>query len=338
MAAGAQEVNFAGRVVEVMVNFAAGSATDSAARMVANYLPDHLPGHPNVIVTNRAGAGGTAAVDYLIDSVAPDGMVIGYFSGTALRWALGMEQVREGTGDLPYVAAKSVNQIVLARKDSKLNFETLPGNNERIFLAINSPDSHFAIRMRFLADAIGMSNFSIITGYETQPRMIAAVRASEVSIAQANDTFFGSSRDALLGDGVMETVGQMGEYAQGGIVSQGGLEDIPVFDALWRSASPDTIGSPEYRAWEALHIAMTLQNLFALPPGTPQPVVAVWEKALLAAYADPRYVDQLKQLGLPDSKTIGSAEIRARMDSAKASFEDPAVRAAIESAIEKNMR
>ena len=337
-AARAQEVSFAGKVVEVMVNFAAGSATDSAARMVATHLSDHLPGKPQVIVTNRAGAGGTAAVDYLINSVAPDGIVICYFSGTPIRWALGMEQVPAGTGELPYVVSKSVNQIVLARKDANLNFETLPNNKERLFLASNSPDNHFAIRMRLLADTLGIENLQVVTGYDTQPKMLAAVRSNEVTFAQANDTAFGSSRDALLGDGVMVAVAQMGEYSNGHIGPQGGLEEIPVFDTLWRSASPGTVDSPEYRAWEALHVVMTMQNVFALPPATPQPIVDAWEKALLAAYADPRYTDQLKQLGMPDSKSLGAADIRSRMDAAKASFEDPGVRAAIEAAIARNMK
>lgn len=337
IAAKAQTVDFSGKVVEVMVNFAAGSATDSAARMVATHLSDHLPGKPQVIVTNRAGAGGVAAVDYLIGSVAPDGMIIGYFSGTPVRWALGMEQVPEGTGELPYVVAKSVNQIFLGRADKNLNFETLPNYPDRVFLASNSPDNHLAIRARLLANAIGIENFEVVTGYDTQPRMLSAVRADEVTMAQANDTFFGSNRAALLGDGVMAAIGQMGEYVDGAIVPQGGLEDIPVLDALWRQAAPDTLDSPEYKAWEALHAAMSMQNVFVLPPDTPQPIVDAWEKALFAAYADSRYTDQLKTLQMPDARAIGSAEIRERLVEIKASFEDPAIRAAIEAAIAENM-
>lgn len=337
-AASAQDISFAGRTVEVMVNFAAGGATDSAARMIATYLPDHLPGRPTVIVTNRGGAGGTAAVDHLIDAVAPDGLTIGYFSGTPLRWSLGMEQVPEGTGDLPYVVAKSVNNILLTRADSGITIENYPGTQGRVFFALNAPDNHVAIRMRLLSDAVGVPNFELVSGYDTQPRMLAAVRASEVDMAQANDTFFGTNRGALLGDGVMTVFGQLGEFSETGIIAQGGLEDIPVLDAMWRAVSPETVDSPAYQAWEALHSAMSLQNVFVLPPNTPQAMVDVWEAAILAAYEDPRYIAQIEQIGMPDARSVGAAEIRRRMDILKARFEDPEIRAVIEAAIARNMQ
>jgi len=337
-AASAQEVSFAGRTVEVMVNFAAGGATDSAARMIAAILPDHLPGQPSVIVTNRGGAGGTAAVDHLIDAVAPDGMTIGYFSGTPLRWSLGMEQVPAGTGELPYVVAKSVNNILITRSEKGLTLDSYPGTQGRIFFALNAPDNHIAIRMRLFSDAVGVPGFELVSGYDTQPRMLAAVRAAEVDMAQANDTFFGTNRDALLADGVMTVFGQLGEFSENGIIPQGGLEEIPVLDTIWRAVAPDTLQSPEYRAWEALHSAMSLQNVFVLPPNTPQPIVDTWETALLAAYEDPRYIKQLADIGMPDARSVGAAEIRRRMDNLKAQFEDPEVRTAIESAIARNMQ
>lgn len=334
----AAEVSFAGKTVEIMVNFEAGGGTDTAARLVAPFVAKHLPGNPGVIVTNKGGAGGTAAVDYLIDSVAPDGLHIGYFAGTPLRWALGLQQVPEGTGDLPYVAGRSVNQIFMTRTDLNLNFDTLPGNGDPLFIAINSPDNHVAIRARLLADAVGADKFKVITGYTTQGKMVAAVRANEAEIAQTNDSFFGANREGLMGDGKLVPLGQMGEYRNGEIVSQAGLEDVPVFDALWRAAAPDTIDTPEYKAWQAIHIAMSVQNVFVLPPNTPEEYREAWSDAVLAAYNDPEYVAQIKESagGLVPS-SAGYKEVAASMQRLKDLFSDPAVKNAIKAAIDKNM-
>lgn len=338
LAGQAQEADFSGQTVEVMVNFAAGGATDSAARLIAPYIAKNLPGAPSLIVTNRGGAGGTAAIDYLIDSVAPDGKTIGYFSGTALRWALDVDQVPVGTGDLNYVAGKSVNNILMVRADSGLTFDSYHGFGEPIFFALNSPDNHIAIRMRLFSEAMGVDRFELISGYDTQGRMIAAVRSDEVTMAQANDTFFGSNRTALEGDGVLAVLGQLGEYRQGGIVAQDGLEDIPVLDTLWREKSPETLDSPEYRVWEALHQAMAVQNVFVLPKDTPAEFIDAWEDAILAAYDDPEYLAQIAEVGLPNASSTDADGLRGLMANMRSAFDDPAVIAVIEAAIARNMQ
>jgi len=335
--ASAEDISFEGKTIEIMVNFAAGGGTDTAARLVAPYIAQHLPGNPSVIVTNKAGAGGTAAVDFLIDSVAPDGAHIGYFSGTPLRWALGMQQVPEGTGDLHYVAGRSVNQIVQASTKSGLTAETLKGYDKPVFLAINSPDNHVAIRMRMLSEVMGIEDFTVVGGYAGQGNMVAAVRSGEAEIAQTNDSFYGANRDAILGDGVITTLAQMGEYVDGKIVSQKGLEDIPVFDALWREHSPETLDSPQYEAWEAFHIGMSIQNVFVLPPETPEEFVPVWEAAILAAYSDPGYIAQVEEAGVPEPASVGTAGLAKSLERIQSLFANPEVRAVIEAAIERNM-
>jgi hypothetical protein len=334
----AQTADFSGKTVEVMVNFAAGGATDAAARLITPFIARHLPGNPDIFVSNRAGAGGTAAVDYMINSVAPNGMTIGYFSGTPLRWALGIDQVPEQTGDLVYVAGKSVNLIVVQRADLPFGFDTMQGYDEPLFMAVNNPTNHISIRMRLLADALDLGRFELITGYETQGRMVAAARADEVNLTETNDTYFGSNRAALEGDDVLSVLGQMGEFVGDGIVAQSGLEDIPVFDTLWHEHASSQIDSPEYRAWVALHQAMAAQNVFILPTNTPPEFVSAWEAAILAAYEDEEYLALTRDIGLPNASSIDTAGITKLMVEMKATFEDPEVRAAIETAIERNMQ
>jgi tripartite-type tricarboxylate transporter receptor subunit TctC len=337
-AAAAADISFAGKTIDIMVNFAAGGGTDTAARLVAPYIAKHLPGNPKVIVTNNGGAGGTAAIDYLMHSVAPDGLHIGYFAGTPLRWALGLEQVPEGTGDLPFVAARSVNQIFMVRTDANLNFDTFPGYADPIYMAINSPDNHVAIRARLLADVTGVKNFNIVGGYTTQGKMVAAARSGEATMAQTNDSFFGANRDALTGDGVLTPLGQMGEYHDGKIVAQKGLEDIPVFDELWRKAAPDTLDSAAYKAWQGIHIAMAVQNAFVLPPKTSDEFQQVWSDAILAAYDDPDYLKKMVETGVPIPSSVGLEAVREDMKTLRERFSDPEVSNVIQAAIKKNMQ
>lgn len=70
-AAGAQE--FPNKTITMVVGFAAGGATDTAARIIAKKLSDNLG--QTVLVDNRAGAGGNIAHQQ-VALAAPDGYTI----------------------------------------------------------------------------------------------------------------------------------------------------------------------------------------------------------------------------------------------------------------------
>jgi tripartite-type tricarboxylate transporter receptor subunit TctC len=47
-----QVPNFAGKTVTIVVGYKAGGGYDATARLLARYLPKHIPGKPTVIVQN----------------------------------------------------------------------------------------------------------------------------------------------------------------------------------------------------------------------------------------------------------------------------------------------
>jgi tripartite-type tricarboxylate transporter receptor subunit TctC len=64
---------FPTKPITMVVGFEPGGGTDTVARVVAKFLGDNIG--QQVLVENRAGAGGNIAVDYVIKS-APDGYTI----------------------------------------------------------------------------------------------------------------------------------------------------------------------------------------------------------------------------------------------------------------------
>jgi len=67
------QANFPAKPVTTVVGFEPGGGTDTVARIVAKTLGDNLG--QQVLVENRAGAGGNIAVDYVTKS-APDGYTL----------------------------------------------------------------------------------------------------------------------------------------------------------------------------------------------------------------------------------------------------------------------
>ena len=73
ISAQADAQSFPSKPVTMVVGFEPGGGTDTVARVVAKFLAENIG--QQVVVENRAGAGGNIAVDYTIKS-APDGYTI----------------------------------------------------------------------------------------------------------------------------------------------------------------------------------------------------------------------------------------------------------------------
>jgi tripartite-type tricarboxylate transporter receptor subunit TctC len=68
---------YAGKQMTMIVYSSAGGTYDVYARLLARYMPDHLPGKPIFVVKNMMGAGGLTAARYLYVTAPKDGLTIG---------------------------------------------------------------------------------------------------------------------------------------------------------------------------------------------------------------------------------------------------------------------
>src|SRR4051812_3948686 len=73
LAHGAAAQNFPSKPITMVVGFEPGGGTDTVARILAKTLSDNVG--QQVVVENRAGAGGDIAVDY-VAKAAPDGYTL----------------------------------------------------------------------------------------------------------------------------------------------------------------------------------------------------------------------------------------------------------------------
>ena len=76
----AQANTYQGKTLRVIVGSSSGGGYDQWARLMAQHIGKHLPGHPTVMVQNMPGAGGVVAANYLYGIARPDGLTIGGFN------------------------------------------------------------------------------------------------------------------------------------------------------------------------------------------------------------------------------------------------------------------
>src|SRR3989304_9341469 len=63
--ASAQEPFYKGKTIRIVVGLSAGGGYDRAARLISRHLGKYIPGNPDMIVQNMAGAGAVIAATHL---------------------------------------------------------------------------------------------------------------------------------------------------------------------------------------------------------------------------------------------------------------------------------
>src|SRR5258707_6638067 len=73
----AQTPFYQGKTLNLIVATKAGDVYDLYPRLLAEYLPKYIPGNPNVIILDIAGAAGLIATNQVYNLAKPDGLTLG---------------------------------------------------------------------------------------------------------------------------------------------------------------------------------------------------------------------------------------------------------------------
>ena len=249
---------YKGKTITLVVGSSAGGGFDVVGRLVAKYMSRHMPGAPNVVVRNMAGAGGILATKYLYSVAPQDGTSLGAlvnttpfeplfgtkeatFDPTRIHW-LGSPGAEVGT--LAVWAASPTKTLDDARRR-----ETTVGA-----AGVNSVPSFYARLM----NAVAGTKLKIVTGYPGQSEIFIAMERGEVEghpsvfygglkstrpnwISEKKVNFllqYGAEREQELGD--TPFLSDLDEQAGGSIAGRGGAGT-----ACGRTSLPDpTRNSP----------------------------------------------------------------------------------------------
>ena len=88
------------QTVTIVVGYSPGASYDIYMRNFARHLGKHLPGNPNVIAQNMAGAGSLRSANFIFNTAPKDGTTLGVFAR-----GLAMQPLLDKTG-IQYDAAE----------------------------------------------------------------------------------------------------------------------------------------------------------------------------------------------------------------------------------------
>jgi tripartite-type tricarboxylate transporter receptor subunit TctC len=293
----ADEPFYRGKRVALIINFAAGGPTDIEGRLLAKHLVKHIAGHPSIIVQNMDGAGGMIGAGYLGEIAPKDGTALGYFTGSAWRYANNPERFRVDFRSYEFVAYQPGTSIAYMRTDVS------PGIKDATDIvkakgvvagglgAENSKD----LLLRLGLDMLGVP-YKYVTSYRGSQAARLALQQNEINLfAESPPSYRAVVEPSLVKEGT--AIGLW--YDANGSAEIGHparqVEGLPIlsFPELYNKIKGEM---PSGRLWDAYRTVLTIngamQRQIVLPPGVPAAAVAALRAAVRELNDDKEHAEE----------------------------------------------
>ena len=293
---------YRGRNVTIVVGYSAGGGYDVYARAVARYMNRHIPGNPNIVVTNMPGAGSLASVNFLYNVAPKDGSFMATFGrGIPMEPLIGAGKFQFEATKLNWIGSASTELSVCAvtQKSKARTFEdTLTTEIAMGGEAAGSDPDTYANLVRALTGA----RLKLVTGYPGGNDMALAAERGELdgrcgwswgSVKATRPTWV-SGPDALR------------VLLQLAVERSPEMPNVPTIYELTKSER-------DKQVVRLIVSRQTMARPFAAPPDVPAERVAALRAAFDATMKDKDFLAEADKLKL-EVEPVSGAEVQKLID------------------------
>lgn len=286
---------FRGKMIRVVVGFAAGGGFDAYARAIARHMGRHIPGNPSIIVENMTGAGSRVAANYLFRAPA-DGLVVGNFIGSLiLQQIMGDKGIEFDGGRFEWLGAPVQDESVCAlTKASGINsLDDWFAAKKPVKLGGEAPGANDSDIPRVLKASLSLP-IQLIEGFKGTSNIRVAAEAGEVDGGCWTWASIRTTWANGLETGMVKAIIQ---------VNARKAVDIPnVPNAVDYAKTPDARVLIE----SGIHAPSAILRAYALPPGTPKGRVELLRNAFNATMKDMEFLAEMKKSKLEINALTGA--------------------------------
>ena len=291
----AQPLSFKGKTVSMIVGYSAGGGTDVAGRLIASMLGRYLPGEPQVVVQNVPGAEGLMALNFFVQQAKPDGLTITMGSGSqAEPTHYRNPQSRYDPSTFNYVggAGRGGSALVMD-KAAEARLQIKDGAKEGPAVVMGTTSGAFRSNMQMAAwgkEVLGW-NLRWVGGYRGTSDLFVALDRGEIDMTATSNI---SPIAKMLTTGRFKILVQSGSIRDGRLIARGEFGDAPLMPTLVAEKIKDPIAAKAFEYWSTLHSGP--DKWLALPPRTPEPIVAAYRGGYVRLVNDPEFIERSKRL------------------------------------------
>jgi tripartite-type tricarboxylate transporter receptor subunit TctC len=283
---------YRGKTLNVLIGVGAGGEYDLLGRLIAKYLPRHLPGRPNAVAQNMTGASGLKMANFMYAQAPQDGTYIGIIQNTLIAaQAAGLPGVQFRAEKFNWLGSiapvvetmavwhtTGVTDIAGAR-----GREIAAGSTARGAVTYGFP----ALMNEYLG-----TRFKIVSGYNGGNQINLAMERGEVEARNNSWSSWKTTKPDWLAQKKIAVIAQAGPRAA----------DLaaPSLEALARNAD-------ERRIIELVVSGTQFGRPFTITPGTPPDRVKALRDAFQAVMRDPDFIAESQKLNFEINPVSGEA-------------------------------
>ncbi len=284
------------KTVTIAVASSPGGGLDTFGRLLSRHLSKHIPGNPNVVVSNVPGAGGNILANNLYTIAPKDGTYMGVtFPSIMIDPLLNTNHRGYDPTKFNYVGnANSEVLVCLLRRDigvKALN-EFISAN---IIIGATAPGSTTADYPAITKGLLG-AKFKLVTGYQGSREVTLAVEKNEVQgiCGLGWSTVKVQFPDILKGDMFASVFVQEDLKGHPELNAKG----VPLITSLAKT-------DEERQALAMFYSQNAFSRPFILPPGVPADRVAALRKIFMETIADPELQADARKMNIDADPTSG---------------------------------
>ena len=318
-AARADESSFyQGKTVNLIVGYGPGGGYDLFARVLARFMPNHMPGKPNIVVQNMPGASSLRATNHLAVNAPKDGTVIAAFDRNMPLIALlgGNPNVQFDPLKLTWLGTLSDSTddsftLVIRKRPDITSIEDLrKAGGPQITVGVTNPGATDHDITVLLKEVLNL-NIRVVGGYQDSNTVALAVERGELDGQFVNFVSTKAARPQWVDPkGPMQTLLQFARKTR--------HPELPTVPTAMEVARDDAAR----QMIQLAEIPYLVARPYAAPPGLAPERAKTLQEAFIKTARDSEFVAEAKKINLEvtplDAKeTLGVIERLAQIPQAQ---------------------
>ena len=323
------EEHFKNKRISINVGFSPGGGYDTFGRVVAKFLPNHLPGNPRIIVRNLTGGGGERIFRPTLVDIEPEGYAAAVVHPRFFKRELvGIDVPDFDMNEVRIIGTASAVSTVSAQftfRDTGTTWEEAVANKGVLTVGATEPGDSGGLATTFI-ELVG-GPIKNVYGYPGSSDIAAAFDRREIDITTRGSE---ATAKSLFPEWVEQQ--QIVPLFYWGadpaddpgfvnyVINDLGAEIPPhIFDIIDLTDEQKTL----FSVTETINDKMS--RLFIMHPDTPDHIYQVWVDAFRATAHDPDFLEAMSLL----NREVGYAgpdEIVQVLQEGLVALEDPVLR------------
>jgi tripartite-type tricarboxylate transporter receptor subunit TctC len=175
---------YRGKTLRMLIGYGPGGGYDLYARLVAEFLPRHIPGHPTIVPQNMPGAGSFLAAKYMNEAAPKDGTVLGMLAQTLALDSVVNPKNNVDIAKFHYLgrAVSNVDTGVALPKSGITSFDDV---RKKQYAVGASGGGSTTVMFPTALNAYAGAKFKLVKGYKGTTDILLAMERGEIDICGA---------------------------------------------------------------------------------------------------------------------------------------------------------